>query len=319
MQRVVFENGHCLLPRQENMVDYMCILDDEVRKIAGKLVSVCDTGICITEAPSDTNETSESIGDITLSMENICGCFRGLFENEPSAGSLLLHGAPRVGIHVQHRQFIGTHRLFHSVHGRFAYREKKKIWTFKGGRSLEDIVGFVRDITDDRESPIYPTVNMLSVTMRTNTTLVINPADSLMQRVLERLYSRVVRIQSRVDDANNLFFMDVVGWDQLLKVVKKDVEDPDVDEVRAYMALHSDNPLLFPTTSIGYTRKGIFFIRITFPRGCVCNVTGSRGSVDGVLTPVPKNVCVGGVEPFVNVVVRFIVVVLVKMRVVGVF
>ena len=189
---------------------------------------------------------------------------------------------------------------------------------------MEDIVGFVRDLTNDRESPIYPTVNMLSVTMRTKTSLVINPADSLMQRVLERLYSGVVRIQSRVDDTNNLFFMDVVGWDQLLRIVKKDrastpdTEDPDVDAVRSYMSLHANNHAANPTVSIGYTRKGVFFIRITFPRGCVCNVVGSRGSVDGVETPVPKTVCVGGVEPFVNVVVRFIVLVLVKMRVVGV-
>jgi hypothetical protein len=326
MQRVVFENGHCLLPWQSTETDYIFLLDDDVRKIAGKFLQVHDTGICIpVTSGCDLDRHAGSIGGITLSLENLCGGFRGSDENGVSASSLIRHGAPRVGLYVKHRQFVGTHRLFHSVHGRFAYREKHKMWTFKGGRSLEDIVAFVRDITDDQESPIYPTVNMLSVTLRTDTSLVINPANSLMQRVLEKLYSNVVRIQPRVDDTNNLFFMDVVGWEQLLRIVTKDkngssdTDDMDVQAVRSYMALHANNVAAYPTASIGYTRKGVFFVRITFPCGCVCNVVGSRGTVDGVPGVVPDTVCVGGVEPFVHCVVNFICVVLVKMRVLGVY
>ncbi|KAJ1468622.1 hypothetical protein T484DRAFT_1755000 [Baffinella frigidus] len=289
----------------------------------GKLVSVHNTSIATHGNVADATQAN-----MTLNMENICGSFRGFFENVPSAGALLRPGAPRVGKYVQHRQFIGTHHLFHTLHGRLAYRVNQKTWSFKSCRSIQDLVEFVRNLTQDNESPIYPVINMLSVTLRTDTSIVIDPAHSLLQRVLERLYSHVVRMQARVDDTNNLFFMDVVNWKELLLVVEKHASstgatapqhqvDTDVQHVRNYLAMHNNDPAAVPTASIGYTRKGIFFVRITFPRGCVCCVQGSTGFAEGVPMDAPPNVCDGGIEPFVRVVVHFILTVLVKMRIVG--
>jgi hypothetical protein len=325
---VVFENGHCLLPKQANLDDYNSILDDDIRAIAGKFLSVHDTNIQI--HPIDVTASTMDQQGMTLQMENICGGFRGSFENVVGAGVLMTRGAPRVAQYVKHRQFVGTHYLFHTVHGRLAYRVEKKMWGFKGCRSVQDLVGFIRDLAQDKESDMYPVVSMLSVTLRTDTALVIDPSNSLMQRVLERLYSHVVQIQPRLDDINNLFFMRVVDWKELLKVVENDkcrgmerstgdVVDTDVDCVRGYMQRYPNDPTAHPTASIGYTRKGVFFIRITFPRGCVCNVEGSLGMVNGKVPRTPHHtVCVGGIEPFVQVVTRFVVLVLVKMRVVGV-
>jgi hypothetical protein len=325
MKRVVFENGHCLLPEQPKLDDYACMLDDDVRAIAGSVVRTHDTDICLHDTGHHHTDTTPRQGDMTLCMENICGGFRGLFENVAGAGALVRPGAIRVGQYVKHRQFVGTHYLFHSVHGRIAYRTDKKMWSFKGCRSLDDLVKFVRDLTEDTESMIHPVVSMLSVTLRTDTALVIDPVNSLMRRVLERLYSHIVRMQTRMDDTNNLFFMDVICWNELLKLVEKDkargveqVVDADVEHVRAYMAMHANDVTAVPTVSIGYTRKGVFFIRITFPRGCECNVNGSLGVVDGITTIVPSTVCTGGIEPFVKTVTRFIFLVLVKMRVIGV-
>ena len=318
MQRVVFEHGHCLLPRQDRVENYMFMLDDEVRAIAGKFICVYDT--CTLDGSNGVAEP-----EMTLRMENICGSFPGSFENVPSAGALLQPGAPRVGEYVKNRKFIGTHLLFHTIHARLAYRVKQKTWIFKGCRSLSDLVTFVRDLTEDTESDIYPVVSMLSVTLRTDTCLVIDPAHSLMQRVLEQLYSNVVKVHPRCDDTNNLFFIDVINWTQLIKTIQKDrptdtnyQSDDAVDNVQKYIASMNDESA-HPNASIGYTRKGIFFIRITFPRGCVCSVEQSVGVVNGEsASTLMKNICSGGVEPFVQVVVRFIVVVLVKMRVVGV-
>lgn len=331
LQRVVFENGHCLLPEQPSLSDYTSILDDEVRAIAGNVLCVHDTNTPVypTDAPTNTMATAFQHPVMTLRMENICGGFRGFFENVVGAGALMMPGAPRVGEYVKHRQFVGTHHLFHTIHGRLAYRVSKKAWSFKGCRSLQDLVGFVRDLTEDTESNIHPVVSMLSVTLRTDTVLVIDPAHSLMQRVLERLYSNVVRMQPRVDDTNNLFFMDVIGWKELLKLVENDkrrgvelgsnnMVDMEVACVKAYLSAYPNDPASYPNASIGYTRKGVFFVRITFPRGCVCSTEGSQGFVDGTPVTVPSTVCVGGVEPFVQVVVRFILLVLVKMRIIGV-
>jgi hypothetical protein len=293
----------------------MSMLDDDVRAIAGKLISVYDTPTLVAIGTNGSPEPA-----MTLRMENICGSFPGSFENYPSSGALLRPGAAKVGEFLQHRQFVGTHHLFHTVHARLSYRACQKVWNFKGCRSLQDLVSFVRDLTEDTASNIYPNVNMLSVTLRTDTPLVIDPAHSLMQRVLEKLYSHVVRMQPRCDDTNNLFFFEVISWDQMIKVVTKDndpaVKDDAVEHVKTYMAPYSADMRSHPTVSIGYTRKGVFFIRITFPRGCICVVESSVGVSD--TTESPRGLCVGGVEPFVQIVVRFIILVLVKLRVVGV-
>ncbi|KAJ1468169.1 hypothetical protein T484DRAFT_1856271 [Baffinella frigidus] len=285
--------------------DYSSMLDEDVQRVAGKVLSIHETGLKSSES---------SLLVMSVKMENVCGSFKTHFENVATGGALLRPGAPRVGIYVRHRQFVGTHHLFHTIHGRLAYLTARKIWSFKGSRSLEDMVSFVRDLTEDTESAIFPIVSMLSVTLRTGSPLVIDPAHSLMQRVIERLYSSVVVIQPRVDDTNNLFFMDVVDWYSLVRVVemkegKSDAENDDTRHVLAYLTANAKQP----TASIGYTRKGVFFVRITFPRGCICCVSGSVG--DG--KAVRPAVCEGGVEPFVNVVIRFVVFVLVKMRAVG--
>jgi hypothetical protein len=292
--------------------DYLAFMDDEVRAVAGKIISVCNT-----ETPITMDDSPEPI--MTLRMENICGSFPGSFENFPSSGSLLRPGAAKVGSFIQHRQFVGTHHLFHTIHARLTYRVNQKIFNFKGCRSLEDLVSFVRDLTEDDMSDIYPNINMLSVTLRTETCLVIDPAHSLMQRVLETLFSHVIRMQPRCDDTNNLFFFEIISWKNLIQVVTKEnsteLRDDAVEHVQAYMASHPDDKRSHPTASIGYTRKGVFFIRITFPRGCVCEVKSSAGSAHNGS---PPTICLGGIEPFVQVVVRFIVLVLVKLRIVGV-
>jgi hypothetical protein len=321
---VVFEHGHCLLTQQKNPEDYLTMLDEEVQKIAGAVLHVHDTGI-----PGTGSTTGSSdVGALTLCMENLCGSFRVTTDHVAASGNVGQHGVQLVGTYVEHRQFIGTHYLFHTIHGRLAYRIQQKTWNFKGSRSLEDLVTFVRDLTNDTESPMYPAVSMLSVTLRTNTALVIDPVHSLMRRVIERLYAGVVAIQTRVDDTNNLFFMDIVSWKALLAVVQRDrqggsdadpstVQDTDVQYVRGYLSSAASTTSSQPTASIGFTRKGVFFIRVTFPRGCVCAVSGSNGMIHGVRGTVPADVCEGGVEPFVNVVVRFIVLVLVKIRALG--
>jgi hypothetical protein len=301
------------------------MLDAEVQKVAGTVLSVHDTGVPV----SGGDTTTGDIDSLSLCMENLCGSFRVNADSVTGSGGVLQHGAPRIGTFVEHRQFIGTHFLFHTIHGRLAYRMQPQTWSFKGCRSLEDLVTFVRDLTQDSESPMYPTVNMLSVTLRTNTTLVIDPVHSLMHRVLERLYSGVVSMQVRVDDTNNLFFMDVVSWKALLALVQRDKQggsgsgsnadeqDTDVRHVREYMASTANGDSSKPTASIGYTRKGVFFVRVTFPRGCICSVPGSCSVVDGIAGIAPDGVCDGGVEPFINVLVRFIFIVLVKIRALG--
>ena len=325
LQRVVFENGHCLLPRQSNVSDYFLMLDDDVQKISGPVLSVHDTGIDI---PIVSASSLEEQQNMTLSLENICGNFSANFENIAGAGMLMLTGAPRVGKLVKHRQFIGTHQLFHTIHGRIMYRMNTKMWSFKGARSLEDLVGFIRDLTEDRQSTICPAVSMLSVTLRTEIALIIDPVNSLLQKVIEKLYSRVLVMQRRLDDTNNLFFMDVVSWKELLHIVEHDKSDADVDgidkddtdvqNVRDYINVIGSDTINNPTSSIGFTRKGIFFIRITFPKGCVCHVEGSSGVQDaGTAKQKSDNICVGGVAPFINVTVRPILHILVKLRVVG--
>ena len=322
---MVFENGHCLLAQQQTPAHYLEMLDAEVQKVAGAVLNVHDTGIPI----SGDSTTAGEMDALSLCMENLCGSFQVNSDSASASGGVLQHGAPRVGTFVEHRQFIGTHFLFHTIHGRLAYRMQPKTWNFKGCRSLEDLVEFVRNLTQDSESPMYPTVNMLSVTLRTNTTLVIDPVHSLMHRVLERLYSGVVSMQVRVDDTNNLFFMDVISWTALLALVQRDKQcgadsgpnsadqDRDVRHVREYLASTANSDISPPTASIGYTRKGVFFARVTFPRGCVCSVTGSCSVVHGVVGTAPDGLCEGGVEPFVNVLVRFVVLVLVKIRALG--
>lgn len=323
LQRVVFENGHCLLPLQSNVTDYFLMLDDDVQQISGPVLTVHDTGI---EIPLVSTSCIGEQQNMTLSLENICGTCSGTFENVAGAGVSMHPGAPRVGKLVKHRQFVGTHQLFHTVHGRIMYRMDKKMWSFKGTRSLEDLVGFIRDLTEDRESMIYPSVGMLSVTLKTEIALIIDPINSLFQKVIAKLYTRVIKMQDRLDDTNNLFFMDVICWKELLLVVENDksnalVHDADKDDkdvrlVRDYITANGNI-----TTSIGFTRKGIFFIRITFPRGCVCHVAGSNGATDGGVakysTDNADKICVGGISPFVNVTVRLILHILVKLRVVG--
>jgi hypothetical protein len=208
----------------------------------------------------------------------------------------------------------------------------KMRWTFKGTRSLEDLIDMIRNLTEDQESSIYPSVAMLSVTLRTEIQLVIDPARSLLQRVIAELFSNVVSMQTRMDDTNNLYFMDVVNWTELLRLVKNDrgsatssgenTEDVDVRLVRSYIQINGSGTNSEPTASIGFTRSGVFFIRITFPKGCCCEVDNSKGiTEDEVVSAAAildsRHVFVGGFNPFVNVLVRFIMLILVKMRVVG--
>jgi hypothetical protein len=329
LQRVVFENGHCLLPLQNNEADYFSMLDQDVQRISGNVLTVHDTGLEIPLA--STSVLGEQKG-MTLCLENMCGSIRGTFENVPLAGSVMTVQAPRVGRLIKHRRFVGTHKLFHTIHGRIMYRMDKQRWSFKGTRSLEDLITIVRNLSEDQESSIYPVVAMLSVTLRTDIQLVIDPAKSLLQRVLAELFSNVVLMQTRMDDTNNLYFMDVINWQELLRVVEKDrgstsasgetTDDVDVRLVRSYLALNGSGRYTAPTASIGFTRSGVFFLRITFPKGCVCAVDGSEGVTrDQVVTAAAwadaDKVFVGGVEPFVNVLVRFILLILVKLRVVG--
>jgi hypothetical protein len=320
LHRIVFDNGHCLLPRQNNPEDYLAMMDEDVQKLAGELCSVHDTGIPVNDGDCNPEES------LTLCMENICGTFQMTTDNVFNGGEAMKNGIPRIGTLIEHRQFMGTHYLLHTVHGRLAYRLKKKIWNFKGARSLEDLVTFVRDLTQDTDSPIYPTVNMLSVTLRTNAALVIDPTRSLLHRVLKRLYSSVASIQTRVDDCNNLYFIDVLSWKAMLALFQTETqcvsnavstEEADMQHIREYLKAAAIENSPVPSASIGYTRSGVFFIRITFPNGLLCAVVGSNGVVDGVSGTHPAAVCAGGVEPFINIIVRFIVLVLVKIRAVG--
>ena len=245
LQRVVFENGHCLLPLQNNESDYFSMLDQDVQRISGNVLTVHDTGLEIPLA--STSVLGEQKG-LTPCLENMCGSIRGTFENVPSAGSVMTLQAPRVGRLIKHRRFVGTHKLFHTIHGRIMYRMDKQRWSFKGTRSLEDLITIVRNLSEDQESSIYPVVAMLSVTLRTDIQLVIDPAKSLLQRVLAELFSNVVLMQTRMDDTNNLYFMDVINWQELLRVVEKDrgstsasgetTDDVDVRLVRSYLALN---------------------------------------------------------------------------------
>ena len=329
LQRVVFENGHCLLPRQTSNDDYFFMLDEDVQRIAGNVLTVHDTGI---EIPTTATSRFGEQKSMQLSLENICGTMRGTFENVIGAGSVMTTEAPNVGRLVKHRRFVGTHKLFHTIHGRIMYRMAKQRWSFKGTRSLDDLVSFIRDLTEDTESSIYPVVAMLSVTLHTEIQLVIDPAKSLLQRVISQLFSSVVKMQTRMDDTNNLYFMDVINWKELLRLVGNDrgstttsgetIDDADVRLVRNYIALNGSDKISLPTASIGFTRSGVFFLRITFPKGCVSEVTDSKGVThDPVVIRVAledsRRVFSGGVEPFVNVLVRFILLILVKMRLVG--
>jgi hypothetical protein len=312
LHRIVFENGHCILAQQRTPEDYISILDEDVQKLAGSVLNIHDTGIQVTEEAS-----------ISIVMENLCGNFRVTGNHVISNGEMGNNKTPRLGKLVKNRQFIGTHMVFHTVHGRLSYIMKRNTWSFKGCRSLEDLVKFVRDLTQDVETPMYPTVNMMSVTMRTNTHLVINPVNSLMHRMFVRLYAGVVSIHVRTDDANNLFFLNVTNWNGLLEtlestrggsgVMSRDEQD-DVKYVRGHLA----SAITHPTCSIGYTRSGVFFIRITFPDGLVCKVYGSQGNIDGVPSEdTPSEVSAGGINPFVAVVTKFIISALMRIRALG--
>jgi hypothetical protein len=329
LQRVVFENGDCLLPLQANNMDYYYMLDPDVQRISGNVISVHDIGVQI---PIYATSAMSAQKGMSLSLENMCGSMRGTFENVSSAGSLMRPDAPQVGRLINHRRFVGTHKLFHTVHGRLMYRMDKMRWTFKGTRSLEDLIDMIRSLTDDEESSIYPSVAMLSVTLRTEIQLVIDPARSLLQRVISELFSSVVKVQTRMDETNNLYFMDVISWTALLHLMQNDrgcrtssgeqSNDDDVRLVRSYIEFNGSGTNSEPTASIGFTRSGVFFLRITFPKGCCCEVDNSKGLTEdqGVSAAAildSRNVFAGGVNPFVNVLVRFILLILVKMRVVG--
>ena len=305
------------------------MLDEDVQRIAGDVLTVHDTGM---EIPMTSTSHIGEQTNMRLSLENMCGTVRGTFENVIGAGSVMTTEAPHVGRLVKHRRFVGTHKLFHTIHGRIMYRMAKQRWSFKGTRSLDDLISLIRDLTEDKESSIYPMVAMLSVTLHTEIQLVIDPAKSLLQRVILQLFSNVVKMQTRMDDTNNLYFMDVINWKELLRLVQNDrgstttsgetIDDADVRLVRNYMTINGLDRLSLPTASIGFTRSGVFFLRITFPKGCVCAVGGSQGvTEDEFVTNVAladaRTVFVGGVEPFVNVLVRFILLILVKMRLVG--
>ena len=302
-QRVVFENGHCLLPKQATQQLYLDLLDDDVRKVAGAILGVHDVAV---------DSLSVYSTDLSVRVENTCGEFRAFHEELPFAGVLLRPDAIRVGLYEKNVRFAGTHRLFNTVYGRFTYHDKGKVWKFQGCRSLEGMVELLRDLTQDRLSPIFPRVTTLSATIRTGASIVIDPSCSLFNRVVLKLYATVVSLTPRADDINNLYFMEVLSWSELLRVVTECWEgesDTDVRLVRAYLLANK----IQPAVSIGYTRRGVFFIRISFKEGCICEVKGSNG-IDPARTP--KGVCEGGVEPFVQVVVRFILIILAKMRVV---
>ena len=306
-QRVVFENGHCLLPKQATQQLYVDLLDEDVRKVAGAILGVHDVAV---------DSLSVDSTDLSVRVENICGEFRAFHEELPFAGVLLRRNAIRVGAYEKNVRFAGTHRLFNTVYGRFTYHDKGKSWKFQGCRSLESMVELLRDLTQDRLSPIFPRVTTLSATLRTGASIVIDPSRSLFNRVVLQLYATVVALTPRADDINNLYFMELLSWSELLRVVtecwkgESDTgSDSDVRFVRAYLLANK----IQPAVSIGYTRRGVFFIRISFKGGCICEVNGSNG-IDPARTP--NGVCEGGVDPFVQVVVRFILILLVKMRVV---
>jgi hypothetical protein len=278
---------------------YMDILDKDVRRLAGSILDVHD--VCL-----DT--LSEDDTTISVRMENMCGSIRSYHEEVAFAGGLLGPDAIRVGDFNENAKFTGTHRLFHTLHGRLTYNANGKIWNFKGCRSLEGMVGVIRDLAEDQESPVFPAVTMLSATLRTGASLVIDPSRALFSQVLNQLYSKIVRTVARTDDVNNLYFIEVVSWKEMVGlVVANGGADADVRCVNAYLSTDKTHP----KASVGYTRRGVFFIRVTFPEGCLCVVEGSHG-IDH--SRVPVGAVEGGVVHFVQVLVRFIIIMMVKMR-----
>ena len=302
IQRVVFEGGHCLLKKQETRQMYIDMLDEDVRKLAGAILDVHDVYV---ETLSEDDTTT------SVHMENMCGTLRSYHEEVAFAGALIRPGAIRVGIVNENALFVGTHRLFNTLYGRCTYHDKVNMWHFKGCRSLEGVVGVIRDLVEDRESPLFPRVTMLSATLRTGASLVIDPSRALFNQLITHVYSKIVRLLFRTDDTNNLYFMEVVSWHEMMRlVVENGGTDKDVLCVNAYLSANKSEP----KASVGYTRRGVFFIRVAFTDGCLCAVDGSHG-IDH--SRVPEDVSEGGVAPFVNVMTRFILILLVKMRAVG--
>lgn len=321
MKRVVYTNGHALMPTQPSPELYQASLCEDVRRIAGDVVAVHDV--------TTASLSNDSPGTLTLTLENVCGNFRSYAHEVPFAGGLMQQDAPHVGRFVEGRKFVGTHMLFHTLYGRLQYTVGSKTWMFKGTRSLDDMVAFVRELSQDPESPMFPCVTMFSATLHTGASIVIEPSRSLFWRVVQRLFSDVVLIQPRADDITNLFFMKVLNWEKLVRVV---VEDPkpipghgleeaesDARMIRAYLEDSDTQRNQQPTGSIGFTRRGVFFLRFTFPSGCICEVAHSRGHTsvhtdpDTVPIAVPGNISVGGVEPCMNTTARFVMLLLYKM------
>jgi hypothetical protein len=324
IKRVIYTNGHALVPTQPSLELYLEILSEDVRRIAGAVVSVHDVSV--------ESLSKDAAGTVSLTLENQCGNFRSFAHEVPFAGELMDEDtAPHVGCFVRGHKFTGKHMLFHTLHGRLQYVIGSKTWLVKGVRSLKAMVGLVRELSQDLESPMFPVVTMLSATLRTSASIAIEPSRSLFWRVVLRLYSDVVVIQPRTDDVTNLFFMKLVNWEALIRIVLHDTKSipgppgltghgsedaaSESQKIRDYIA-NNDTP---PNCSIGFTRRGVFFIRVTFPCGCVCEVENSRGHAsaathpDTVPIPIPDRIAVGGVEPFVNITARFVMLMLSQM------
>ena len=278
---------------------YIDMLDKDVRDVAGVILDVHD--VCL-------NTLSEDDATISVRIENMCGSLQSYHDEVAFAGNLLRPDAIPVGTFNENSKFSGTHSLFHTLHGRLTYHHTDRTWNFKGCRSLEGMVGVIRDLAEDQESPLFPVVTILSATLRTGASLVIDPSRALFSQVLSRLYGNVVRSVARTDDVNNLYFIEVVSWTKMGVVVANGSGiDTDVQRVNAYLSANKTQP----KASVGYTRRGVFFIRVAFPDGCLCVVDGSHGLDHN---RVPAGAIEGGVVPFVQILVRFIIILMVKMR-----
>lgn len=290
------------MPRQPTHDMYIDMLDQDMQRLAGAIVDVFDVYV-------DT--LSQDDTKISVSIENMCGTMRSYHDEVDFAGGLLRRDAIRVGVFKENAVFTGTHTLFNTLHGRCTYHDKDKAWKFKGSRSLEGLVEIIRDLADDHQTPLYPSVRMLSATVRTGASLVIDPSRALLNNVINQLYSKVARVIPRTDDVNNLYFLEISSWKSLMRLLRKEEgDDKEIQSVNSFLEKNKKQP----KASVGYTRLGVFFIRIAFTEGCLCAVPGSQG-IDH--TRVPDGVVECGVEPFINALVRFIRILLVKMRAVG--
>lgn len=304
LQRVTFESGSIITPPMHCVSEYTANMQKSFRRTAGACVKVTTTDTQV-QPPSSS---------FRFCVDNVCGTIDAFFQTVQDAGDFLLPGAPPVGQVVKCKRFLGKHYQINSVHGRLSYIYTEDKWDFKGAWALCELVRFLRNVTQDHETPVVMNVNMVSARLLTGVRLLIDPAYSLIHRILTLNYSQIITAPVRTDDVTNLVFFNVRDWKALVTYGVGQCASPYKNLIVRYVEEHAP-----PVCNVGYTTKGIFKINVTFEGGCFCVPPGGSAAAGRELNArMAKNVeraerDKDTLDAFVQAVVDFITLLLLQL------